>query len=255
MFYYNATFNTSVKLPIHPSLNNPSWNFLENTDVPIPHIAKYPKLFLSNLARARQTIPLDMSFADMCTGFAKWRENTTTSPSDKHLGIYKALVKAMKHNILTESEIKYDYNYNSTTSFAPIAEQCLQIQFALMTLAVQHCHTYTRWKTVHNFLLEKIPGLPIIDKLRVIHIYEADWSLIQKYYISFKLNNIASRERTVPIKQAGGRPGRSSIELAASRVFTYKTIGLQRLHGAVLYNNAKACYDRIIENISNLTLL
>jgi hypothetical protein len=153
------------------------------------------------------------------------------------------------------TELKYDYNYSKLTSLAPIAEQCLQIQFASMMMSVLHCHTFKHWQTVHNLLLEKIPGFPLVDKLRIIHIYEADWSLIQKYYISYKLNNIASRERTIPIEQAGGRPGRSSIELAASRELTYKTIRLQKLYGAVLYNDAKACYDQIIENLSNLTLL
>jgi hypothetical protein len=133
-----------------------------------------------------------------------------------------------------------------------IANQCLQIQHLLMTLAIKHCHTFQRWRIVHNFLLEKIPGYPLLEKLRVIHIYEADWSLIHKFYIAHKLNHLASKEKTVPIEQAGGRPGRSAIELAASRVITYESIRLQRLQGAVLYNDAKACYDRIIENISNL---
>jgi hypothetical protein len=56
-------------------------------------------------------------------------------------------------------------------------------------------------------------------------------------------------------EQAGGRPGRSSIELAINRVITYETIRLQRLTGAVMYNNAKACYDRVVECISNMALL
>jgi hypothetical protein len=179
----------------------------------------------------------------MCDGFSKWRENTTTSPSGKHLGIYRALVKVMKQNILTDTKVKYNYNYSNFKLLAPIAEQCLQIQFALKTMSVLHCHTFKRWQTV------------LVNKLRIIHIYEADRCLIQKYNISYKLKNIASRERTIPIKQAGGHPGRSSIELAASRVLTYKTIRLQNLYGAVVDNNANACYDWIIENLSNLTLL
>jgi hypothetical protein len=74
----------------------------------VPHdIPKHPKLLLSQLTQARQTVPLDMLFHDMCTGFLKWRENTTTLPSGKHIGIYQALIKAMKFNICTESEIKY----------------------------------------------------------------------------------------------------------------------------------------------------
>jgi hypothetical protein len=95
-----------------------------------------------------------------------------------------------------------------------------------MCLAVRECHTYRRWQIVHNFLIEKIPGTPLITKLRVIHIYEADWSLIQRYYIAHKLSYIASNAGTISVEQAGGRPGRSSIELAINRVLTYEIIRL-----------------------------
>jgi hypothetical protein len=96
----------------------------------------------------------------------------------------------------------------------------------------------------------------------VIHIYEADWSLIQKYFVAYKLTKIATKltkiatkEGTFPPEQAGGRPGRSAIELAASRTILYEAIRLQRLTGAVVYHDAKACFDRVLENLSNLLLL
>jgi hypothetical protein len=108
---------------------------------------------------------------------------------------------------------------------------------------------------VHNFLIEKLPDTPIINKLRVIHIYKADWSLIERYYVAYKLSKTASDQNTVTQEQAGARPGRSSVELATNRVLTYEIIRNQRLTGAVMYNDAKACCDRIIENASNLTLL
>jgi hypothetical protein len=71
-----------------------------------------------------------------------------------------------------------------------------------------------------QLLIGKVPVFPLIDKLQVIHIYEVDWSLINKFYIAQRLNKIATKEATVPIEQAGGRPGRSVTELALSRVIT-----------------------------------
>jgi hypothetical protein len=211
---------------LHLPRNHWSPYALEILDGNVPdHIPKYPKLLLAELRKSRNTIPLDMTINDMCTGFTKWRENTTTSPSGKHLGIYKALSNARRFNILTTTEQEKKMTYESTTD-VPIAQQCLQIQLLLMRTAIEKCHTFERWKIVHNFLLEKIPGLPLIEKLRVIHIYEADWSLIHKYYVAHKLNHIAAKEQTSPIEQAGGRPGRSAIELAASRTLTYESIRL-----------------------------
>jgi hypothetical protein len=112
----------------------------------------------------------------------------------KHLGIYKSLVNARKYNILTDKERLNNVSFTGTV--LPVALQCIQIQYFLMKLAVIHCHTFNRWKIVHNFLLEKIPGYPLLEKLRVIHIYEAD-------YIAYKLNTIAAKEKTTPAEQAG----------------------------------------------------
>jgi hypothetical protein len=91
----------------------------------------------------------------MCTGFAKWRENTTTSPSGKHLDIFKALVKAMKYNILSDSEIKYNYNYDSTTSLAPIAKTMSTntiCPYDLGSPTLSYLHLLENWP---QFLLEK----------------------------------------------------------------------------------------------------
>jgi hypothetical protein len=169
----------------------------------------------------------------MCRGSLKWRESTTTSPSGKHLSIYQALIKTM-----------YSQSDPTSDSLSQTAYECLLILHKLMVLAIQHCHTYKRWTTVHNFLLEKTPGFPLLNKLRVIHIYEADWSLIQKYFVSYKIN-----------KSATINPGRSAIEMGITKVLTCETIRNMRLNGGVVYNDAKACYNRIIENLSNIELL
>jgi hypothetical protein len=227
-------------------------------DIPT-NISRHSKILLQHMQRVRDPIPLDMSFEDMCKGFSKWKESTTTSPSNKHLGIYKSLLNARKYDIRTETEtnnnITYNNNINRYQHTVPIAEITLQIQYYIMMLAVNHCHTYKRWQVVHNFLLEKTSGQPLLNKLQVIHIYEADWSLIQRFYVAHKLTSIATKEKTTTTEKAGGRPGRSSIELAINRVITYETIQLQCISGAVMYNDAKACYDRIVECISNLALL
>jgi hypothetical protein len=60
---------------------------------------------------------------------------------------------------------------------------------------------------------------------------------------------MSSTELSTPIEQAGAQ------QVAASRTLTYELIRLQRLQSAIMCNNAKACYDRIIENLNKLTLL
>jgi hypothetical protein len=103
------------------------------------HLPKSPKLLLKQLARVRETIPLDMNEDDMCQGFLKWRKNTTTSPSGKHLGIYKSLIKARKYNIGTKKELKKNATYFANNLLT--ASMCIQIQFLLMKLSVTTVHT------------------------------------------------------------------------------------------------------------------
>jgi hypothetical protein len=43
--------------------------------------------------------------------------------------------------------------------------------------------------------------------------------------------------------------------MGVAKVISYEFIRNQRLFGGVIYNDAKACYDRVIENISNIALL
>jgi hypothetical protein len=89
--------------------------------IPPADLPKYPKLFLSNMAQIQSTIPLQMTIDDMCNGLLKWREQTTTSPSGKHLGIYKALAKARKYNICTDKEISNNITYCNQSNL-PISE-------------------------------------------------------------------------------------------------------------------------------------
>jgi hypothetical protein len=188
----------------------------------------------------------------MIQGLYRWRANTSTSPSNKHLGLYKTLIQ----------HYNYTTNWNTTKNAGtdtppstPISLIALQIQNRIINLSISHTHTLERWKEVHNFFIEKSPGLPLLDRLRVIHIYEADWNLILKYFFSNQLTNLACKEGTVTPEQAGGRRGRSTSAMATKTVISHEICRRQRLHGAAIYNDAKACFDRIIENISNLTCM
>jgi hypothetical protein len=143
-----------------------------NGNIPT-NITKHSQMLLQHMKRVREPLPLDMTFEDMCRGYSKWREQTTTSPSNKHRGIYKSLLIAIKFKIYTKEETTNNVEYSDTTyqsqniqhNIIPVAETALKIQYYLMTLAVKHCHTYKRWQVVHNFPIEKTPGIPLINIL------------------------------------------------------------------------------------------
>ena len=76
-----------------------------------------------------------------------------TSPSGRHLGHYKTIIKdKLLLKCLT---------------------QALQI-------TVQSGLTLRRWCNAVNILIEKDPGKPKITRLRIIHLFEADFNLFLK---------------------------------------------------------------------------
>jgi hypothetical protein len=103
--------------------SNQAFEILEG-QVP-DHLQKFPKLLLQELRQTRPTLPLNMTLEDMCQGFKKWRENTTTSPTGKHLGIYKALVNARQFTVLTTQEAELRKSQNNSQNIEPLDTKCL----------------------------------------------------------------------------------------------------------------------------------
>ena len=62
-----------------------------------------------------------ISFKDFIEGFEKWDERTSTSPSGCHLGVYKALILAMRNNG------EFGETKTNTMSTKEKTEQLLQV--------------------------------------------------------------------------------------------------------------------------------
>jgi hypothetical protein len=103
---------------------------------------------------------------DIRNGMKVWRESTTTSPSNLHLGHAKALFKF---------EDKPTDGDNDKT---PLSDLVFNYQTALMNNAITHNFVPSQWYKVHNIMLEKAPGYPYLPKLRIIQITEKDENLL-----------------------------------------------------------------------------
>jgi hypothetical protein len=108
---------------------------------------------LLELKQTRPQINDYLPINAMVSGFTKWREKTTTSPCEKHQGIYRTITKAYCGAYDVDLEKKISERQNST--IREFAKNALRIQNNIMNLAIQQCHTLSRWQTVHNVFLEK----------------------------------------------------------------------------------------------------
>ena len=72
--------------------------------------------------------------------------------------------------------------------------------------------TLDRWSIVTTTMIEKDPGRPHINRLRVIHLYEANYNLLLKILWARRLTLNAHQGKALRIAQAGSCPGRRAID-------------------------------------------
>jgi hypothetical protein len=106
---------------------------LPDGSLQIQHTSAEMRHLLQNFKRSRPALSPLFPREDILKGFQRWRKSTTTSPSGKHLGIYRSLVTAVIDNI----SCCQDKNQSTT-----IANILFDIQTTLLNLAIQEVHSF-----------------------------------------------------------------------------------------------------------------
>ena len=154
----------------------------------------------------------------MRQGFKIWTESTATSPSGRHLGRYKTLVQDddMADFFITQIELPLQFG------FAP-----------------------TRWTQALQTLLPKDPGMPKLERLRVIELFEADYNFVLRIVLGRRSVWIAQKyEIYMPAQRA--QPGNLCIAAALNKLLSYDLMRQIKKLAASFDNNAKGCYDKIV---------
>ena len=135
-----------------------------------------------------------ISFEDFKKALRKWNENTSTSPSGRHLGHYKCLLDT-DHCDTKYNEVNKDPR-----------ENILKVYYHIILSALNTGTSIKRWQNCTTTMIEKIPGCSRVNKLRVIHLYEADYNIILKLIWARKLVWHAHDNEMLNMGQAGSRP-------------------------------------------------
>ena len=108
-------------------------------------------------------VPITVIDADYRKFFRKWTESTLTSPSGKHLGHDKVLLSLGL--LKQEAPIK------------PLTNSIIELQLQLSNVALTYRHVYhDRRKQIVSVMIEKKPRRFLLEKLRTIHLFEADYN-------------------------------------------------------------------------------
>jgi hypothetical protein len=220
LFHDKLTF-TSFSAPAKKLLNGiipPLWygndellrEFLTSFAIP-PKIKTIPPI--------QTTITED----DVKFGFRNW--TTTTSPSGRHFGHYKA--------ILNDKAL-------------------LKILTTFLHITITSGLAITRWCNAVNIMIEKDSGKPKHNRLQIIHLFEADFNLFLKLQWGSTLAKGAVNEDLLHSGQHGSIPKRAPMDPIMHIELTNDLCRLLNHNLARFNNDASACYDRIIVTLGML---
>eukprot|EP00957_Ditylum_brightwellii_P042872 3245283-Ditylum_brightwellii.AAC.1 len=114
--------------------------------------------------------------------------------------------------------------------------------------------TPQQWQTAIDVMLEKDIGSLKITSLRIIVIVEGNINAIMKVIWNRRLVLVAEKSGMLSPVQFGNRQGCIALDALLLKVVTMDCFCLFRLNGALLNNNATACYDCMILELYSIHL-
>ena len=184
-------------------------------------------LFLKTMAvpdslQGTDPIKITITMEDFQSSFKTLSENTASSPSGRHFIHYKVL--ARDDSIAT-----------------PLA-------FMTITLPFRLGFAPTRWLTAIQFMLEKDSGNPLITRLQVIQLLEANMNLAFRLLWGRRLVYHALHHNALTRWNFGNIPAGASClsAILLKSISYYDYICLRRSCAAIFNNDDKACCGRVI---------
>ncbi|KAI2499411.1 hypothetical protein MHU86_15056 [Fragilaria crotonensis] len=180
---------------------------------------------LPDSVKQTASISTEVKEDDVKYGFGKWKESTSTSPSGRHLGHYKAIVR----------------------------DECLlKCMTQFLHVVINRGITMTRWCNAVSIMIEKDAGVPKITRLRIIHLFEADFNFFLKLIWGSRLVKRAVQLDLLNNGQHGSVPKRTAMDPIMLTQLTTDLCRILKHNHARFDNDASACYDRIIVTLGML---
>jgi hypothetical protein len=126
-----------------------------------------------------------------------------------------------------------------------------RMKAAFINTAFDNNHVYDWWANIVNATIEKIPGWPLIKKLRIIHLIESDLCFAVGLQIKRLIHNKVERGLLCR-EQFGSLPGVQAIDPLVLKHSTFCILRIAEINIASVDNDAKSCFDRIVMLLASL---
>ena len=195
------------------------------------------------MAAELDTIPAEIAYEEFKGKIQTWRETTCTSPSGRHLGRYRALFARSSYDPTSQEALH--------AAFVQKQRDVVDLLLSILNYGIRTSYVLQRWKTIVNTMIFKDIGNFKIHRLRVIHIYEADFNLLLAVKWRQLLRS-ANDTQLINPGQYGGRPGCDAQSLALLEELKTDIAYTSRRSLLNFDNDAASCYDRIILSLASI---
>jgi hypothetical protein len=107
-----------------------------------------------------------------------------------------------------------------------------------------------RWKQAIDVMLEKVPGIPRSDKLRIIQFLEANLNQVLRIAFARNITRLAQDHQGIISEHQYGRAHKTCMTPVLDKLLKIQILIQKKVEAIVLDNDAKGCYDRIINGIA-----
>ena len=182
------------------------------------------KVFLEECKRPNklEEISTIISDEDFQNTVKKWKESTSTSPSGRHLGHYRAAI---------------------------LDDDITQLHVDMLNIPIQLGFAPERWTHSVTPMIEKDDGKPYLTRLRIIHLFEADYNLFLKILFGKRMVSNGEKYNALNDQQHGSRPRRMTMDALFLARLEKDLIRQTKTNAAHMDNDATGCYDRIIVSL------
>jgi hypothetical protein len=143
----------------------------------------------------------------------------------------------------------HHYKACSEGSQYGITDHMAAVYAAMMTVPLTTGFGPERWKQAADAMLEKIPGIPRSNKLRIIQLLEADLNQVLRVTFSRNISRLAKEHSSIISEHPHGRANNTCQTPVLNKVLTVQFLIQKRTEGIVFDNDTKGCYGRIISGI------
>ena len=124
-------------------------------------------------------------------------EATSSSPSSRHVGHYKAILDS---------------------------PAIVKLYTAMLNIPFQTGVSPRHWQVVVDIMLEKVFGLPRPHQLRIISLMETDWNQGKNNVIARQLGFLLEDNKLISTMQYGSRPGRMCISAVLNKQLAHDIV-------------------------------